>query len=94
MGLGPGPLLGRVFRGGCSWVERRLVGRSICWWGSTPGFSGVEARAGGWGGLARCWVLRERAPPWWVGGRALRVAAAVNRFSCCPGVLVSGWGGG
>jgi hypothetical protein len=68
-----------------SWLLDLLVG-------STPGFGrGGILFAGGWGGLARCWVLRERAPAVGLGFGALWVAAAVNRFSCCPdGVRVGG----
>src|SRR3954453_1167469 len=71
--VGPGPLPRRVFRGGCSSVERRLVGRLLarsCQYsfGSPSGGPrlrvGME-RAGGGGGLGRCWVLRERAVLVW-----------------------------
>ena len=70
--MGSGPLPGRVFRGGCSWVEHRLVGRCCCVRASTaavvPGSrvgvlvgGGVEGVVGGGVGLTHCWVLRERA---------------------------------
>src|SRR3954452_19476926 len=82
-GLGPGPLPGRVFRGGCSRVERRLVGWSSSRGASTPsGSPGGWNVPGWWAGLARCWVLRERAL--WC------LLSLVGRLRCWVWVVVSG----
>src|SRR5689334_10914307 len=57
--VGPGPLPGRVFRGGCSRVERRLVGRLLalsCQYSSCRGgFAFGWACLRGGGGTRGVW---------------------------------------
>jgi hypothetical protein len=78
-------------------VERRLVGCLFVVRGEYSCCGGVEGCGSGVGGLARCWVLRERALAgcdrcgcgWWV--VSLRVRSSSN-YLC--GLVGVGGGGG
>src|SRR3982751_1810785 len=87
VGSGPGPLPGRVFRGGCSWVERRLVGCSIRWWVVLLVSAGVESFRWWVGWLGTLLGPEGTGAGRWVGG----FRALVGRCRGEPLLVSSGW---